>query len=188
MSQNRIIYQNWLVELGAEPEQIQKEGLTNLFSLEEMIEGNFDLSSEFQSERERAQLTELKEAVSTALKKLSEEEREFIIRFYFMGESYNDLSEKSHRSIHKLSALNKRATKKLQKYLAEFVQKRFGLVSPKNKDCPICQSEDCHQINDLIQQRDKTGTWRPLLKILREKYQLKIKSVQTVIGHEKYHI
>lgn len=187
MPQNRIIYQNWLVELGAEPKEIQKEGLLKLFSLEEMLEGKFDLADEFQFEEDRLRLTELKEAVSGALKKLSDEEREFIIRFYYMGESYVVLSEKTNRPLHKLAALNKKATRKLKKHLAVFVKQRFGITENLNKSCPICQSAYREEINRLIAGRDKTKTWRPLLKILREKYQLKIKTVQTVIGHEKYH-
>ena len=188
MSQNRIIYQNWLVELGAEPKELQKESLLKILSLEELLEGRFDLSPEYQTRTETLKLAELKEAVASALKKLSEEEQEFIIRFYYMGESYAELAELSNRSIHKLSALNKKAIKKLKKHMAVFVQKRFGIKEKNSLKCPICLSDNCADINRLIHNRDKTRTWRPLLKILREKYQLKIKSVQTVIGHEKYHI
>lgn len=188
MSQNRIIYQNWLVELGAEPKEIQKEGLLKIISLEELLEGRFDLSPEYQTRTETLKQAELKEAVASALKKLSEEEQEFIIRFYYMGESYATLAELSNRSIHKLSVLNKKAIKKLKKQLAVFVQKRFGIKEKNSPKCSICLCDNCAEINRLIQNRDKTKTWRPILKILREQYNLKFKSVQAVIGHEKYHI
>jgi hypothetical protein len=122
------------------------------------------------------------------LDKLDEQGREFITQFYFIGKTYREISEQSGHPIHKLEALHKRTLKKLKKELSSFVQDRFGIESRLDNKCPICRSSFLPQINRLITERNKTATWKPIIKTLRERYRLKITSPQVLVGHEKYHM
>jgi hypothetical protein len=77
--------------------------------------------------------------------------------------------------------------KKLEKHLAAFVKKRFGIANEVKRPCIICQSPRLAEINKLIEQRDKAATWKPVMKRLLEEFGIEIKSPQMLIGHEKYH-
>ena len=167
MSKRKVVYQNWIVELGFDPLII---GTLN----KEQI--NIDESEK------------IEKAVREALNELDEEEKELIVHYYFMGKTYTEISEKSNREIFKLSALHKRAVKKLRNKLSKFVEKYYGIKSETNADCQICNHSNNTEINRLIFERDKTKTWKPILKILREKYSINLKTPQLLIGHEKYHI
>ncbi|MFH2049866.1 MAG: sigma-70 family RNA polymerase sigma factor [bacterium] len=104
MSNSRVVYQNWIVDLGRDP---LKQGFQN---------------SAFEKPDEQ-----IKEAVSSALKKLNANEQEFIIQFYYMGKSYQEISTQTGRVIYKLEALHKRALKKLEARLQGFVSNRFDI-------------------------------------------------------------
>ena len=167
MPNNRIVYQNWIAELGFDPAQIKKF---------------FDTITDDSSPDDEIDLE-----VRRAIESLEEEEMEFVIRFYFMGQAYNEISEKSGRAVHKLEALHKRAIRKLKNRLKSIVKMRYGLKSKKGKDCPLCQSAYRAAINEIITNRNESSTWRPVLKEINEQFGLKIKSPQVLIGHKKYH-
>ncbi|MFH1372771.1 MAG: sigma-70 family RNA polymerase sigma factor [bacterium] len=192
MSGSRIVYQNWIAEIGIDPE-VLKTGRYQCDPLLEAISLDDPAASEISREevrrinREEPGQREIRSQVSRALEALNDEERELIVHFYLMGKSYRELSDRTGRSVHKLEALHKRAVKKLRKKLAGFVEQRFGVVAASHSDCPICNSPYAAEIDRLISNRDKTTTWKPLITTLREKYDLKIGSPQTLIGHEKYH-
>ncbi len=112
---------------------------------------------------------------------------EFIIRFYFMGQGYGEISEKSGRAVHKLEALHKRAIRKLKARLQTFVKKRYGLKSRKGGVCALCESPHRAAINEIITKRSQLMTWRPVLKEINKQFGLNIKSPQVLIGHQKYH-
>ena len=164
MSNSRIVYQNWIVDLGRDP---LEQGIQN-------------------SPCERPD-EQIKQAVSLALKKLNANEQEFIIQFYYMGKSYQEISSQTGRIIYKLEALHKRALKKLEARLQGFVSNRFDIKNRLKSDCPICNSEYANEIDNIIARRNPRDTWRPILKILNEKYGIKIRSPQSLIGHKKYH-
>jgi len=164
MSNSRIVYQNWIVDLGHDP-----------------MEQFFD-NSRINNPDER-----LEKVVSTALKRLSTNECEFIVQFYYMGKSYREIADQSGRVIYKLEAIHRRALKKLEAELRGFVSKRFNITKEKTHDCPICNSEYSDEINEIIAKRNPRDTWRPILKILKERFELHIRSPQTLIGHIKYH-
>lgn len=167
MTSSRVIYQNWIAEQGFDPNGIEK--------FFETVTGDFENSSEVDS------------AVRRALEKLEEEEMEFVIRFYFMGQAYGEISEKSGRAVHKLEALHKRAIRKLRNALKAFVNKRYGIKQKKNNCCPVCVSPHRQAIDEVITNNDKSSTWRPVINEIYEQFGLKIKSPQTLIGHMKYH-
>jgi len=170
MTNNRVIYQNWIVELGLDPVQIRK--------FFDTVTGAFQSDDEIDLE------------VRRAIESLGEEEMEFVIRFYFMGQGYNDISEKSGRAVYKLEALHKRAIRKLKSRLKSLVKRRYGLKtkSMKVKICPLCESAFRSAIDLIIANRNGEDTWRPILKEIYRQFGLKIKSPQVLIGHQKYHV
>ncbi|MDH3889883.1 MAG: hypothetical protein OEV49_02265 [candidate division Zixibacteria bacterium] len=169
MSGNRIVYQNWIVDLGRDPEtQCQAS----------------DSIDADQSDRRAEQICQ---TVDVALYRLDDEEREFIIRFHYMGESYRQISDKSGRPVHKLEALHKRSLKKLRRLLAPLADEVFGLRAGQEQACPVCNSKYLVQLNEIIRNRDRRQTWKPVLNLFRTKYNLTISSPQLLVGHEKYH-
>jgi hypothetical protein len=193
MSGNRVVYQNWIVEMGFNPARLRVAGNWDspFFESISFDEPSACAISNEESQRvieEREKTSEIRLRVREALKRLSMQEREFIAQFYFMGKSYREMSEQSGRPTHKLEALHKRAVKKLKKELSGFVRERFGVETGSDADCQICRSPHVAEINRLISQRDKTATWKPIIKTLCKEYGLKVSSPQILIGHEKYHI
>ncbi len=192
MSSSRIVYQNWIAEIGIDPERLrtnryQGDPLREAISLDDPAAGKISRDQARRVSEEEKSRREIRLQVRRALEALSDEERELIVHFYLMGKSYRELSDRTGRSVHKLEALHKRAVKKLRKELAGFVEQRFGIVTTSHSDCPICNSPYAAEIDRLIGNRDKTTTWKPLITTLREKYNLRVGSPQTLIGHEKYH-
>jgi hypothetical protein len=192
MSGNRVVYQNWIVEIGFDPAQTRAIGnwddpLLESISLDEPSACAISDEESRRVIEEREKASEIRSRVREALERLSVQEREFIAQFYFMGRSYREISEQSGRPIYKLEALHKRAVKKLKKELGGFVRERFGVETGSDADCLICRSPHVAEINRLISRRDKTTTWKPIIKTLRNKYGLKVSSPQMLIGHEKYH-
>ena len=104
-----------------------------------------------------------------------------------MGESYREISEKTGRAVYKLTALNNRAVKKLKNRLAVFVREKFDIKTQKTFNCPICNSKYREEIDNIIANRDKKATWKPVIKLIKERYDLTINTPQVLIGHAKYH-
>lgn len=192
MARKRIIFQNWIADLGFDPsdrsvgDPDSKKNWPEI-SIEDLPESSVQTGDTQASGRDETGSSELRRAVRVALDKLTEDEREFVCQFYFMGRSYREISEESARAVYSLEALHRRAMKKLEKHLAAFVKKRFGIANEVKRPCIICQSPRLAEINKLIEQRDKAATWKPVIKRLREEFGIEIKSPQLLIGHEKYH-
>ncbi len=176
MTSNRIVYQNWIVDLGRDPAQAP-EPLTP--------ERQFGAQGIDAPEVERR--NRIEEAVGAALGKLDDNECEFIERYYFMGQSFGEIAAMSGRLVHRLEALHRRAVRKLRKNLAPLVAEMFDLRTDSRPDCLICQSSERACIDRLIAERDRAGTWRPVMKQIRDDYGVRIRSPQILIGHEKYH-
>jgi hypothetical protein len=149
------------------------------------LDGYWLVPSEQAEQRRRRK--RIKQAVRAALEELTDDEREFIQRFYYSGETYQFISDRSGRSIHKLESLHSRAIKKLRKLLAPLAQELFGIRSDPAPDCVICDSPHRYQIDKIIRVRDRQQTWRPVLREIRDRFGVHIKSPQTLIGHERYH-
>lgn len=192
MASKRIVYQNWIVDLGRDPDcPVDPDDYSGEVPEFVPLDG---LSTEDVSDRSAggvdsavSSTDDVRKAVEVALEQLSDEEREFVVRFYIMGESYRQMSEKTNQAIYKLEATNKRVVRRLKALLGGFVKQRFGLAQSQSLGCPICESIHRKEIDDLIARRDPASTWRPIMQTLREKYQIKIHSPQRLIGHEKYH-
>lgn len=174
MAGKRTIYQNWIVEIGREPrvppiDWADFSGLTD--------------RSNSPAKPDR----QLEEEVRAAIELLNAEEREFIIRFHFMGQGYKEISELSGRAIYKLASIHKRAIKKLRLSLAGFVGDRYGLKLRKIANCPICESDKRDRIEQILATKTEESTWRPIIRKLRHEFDIVITTPQQLIGHVKYH-
>jgi len=166
MSNARILFQNWIVDLGFDPGHKRI-----ILDTDNIIIPN------------RRIIT----AVRLALKKMSNNEREFIERYYFKGESYVKIGQALRWIPYRVEALHRRAVKKLRKHLAPFVKREFGIEIDTNYECPICNSPLKDEINRLFKAKKPEETWKKIIKILKEKYKITIKTPQILIGHQKYH-
>lgn len=162
----RIIYQNWIVELGRDPETSPTGGPVG---------------------SESPRLGAIREAVAAALDRLSETEREFITRFYFMGQSYRELSEATGRPDFRFEGMHRRATRRLRALLGPFVREQFGLEVEQQPDCPICSSPQRREVDRLIAAKTARMTWRPIIRQLPLKYGISIATPHVLISHARYH-
>ena len=158
----KVIYQNWMVDIARN--------------------GGFS-DNTINSETAEKIILE----VRRALKKLMPAEREFIERFYFGGESYPEIAEKMGRRPSRIEGLHNRAVNRLKKELVGFVRRQFGIKIKLTDKCPICNSPHRDEIDLLINDKKHAETWKQVIRILKSKYNIIIKTPQILIGHQKYH-
>jgi len=178
---SKLVYQDWIVALAAltpKGEKWRHEWLTAGKDCD--IENIHSPQSE-----KRSRLIE--KAVRKALAELTSDEQEILELFYFMGESYRSISERSGREVSKLDSLCNRALKKLRKRLTQFAEDTFGISSQQFSNCPLCQSPRRREIDILIHNKPSDSTWREIIKELRADFGIVIRAPQILIGHEKYH-
>jgi hypothetical protein len=180
MSQRRLIYRNWIADLGRDPDEAPPAETC----AESDSEGP---AIAWVTGDEGSRSQHVSAAVEEALAGLSEDEREFIERFYYMGQTYVQISEQSGRAVHKLATLHRRATAKLKRRLAPLVAELYGVTKAAGHDCPICRSAERESIDRIIRSKPEPEPWGPTLCRLRETYGLTIKSPQAIIGHLRYH-
>ena len=178
MPSSRIVYQNWIADLGRDPSTSINSDSSGCFAGD-------DRESDRSTVPDR--LEYLQRSVRSALAALSEDERELIEQIHFMGRSCADIAARTGRSEHRLDALHGRALRKLRRQLTPLVCELFNIVPSKARACPICQSPQRQAIDLLIKERDRNRTWRPVMKRIEAETGLRIATPQTLIGHEKYH-
>jgi hypothetical protein len=127
-------------------------------------------------------------AVRKALSQLTPLEREFIERYYFSGETPSEIARALDRKLCRLAGIRRRGIAKLKKYLAPFVRREFGLKMARTRNCPICRSPFRAEIDGLIKAKGNSETWKPMMKVIRSRYKVKIGTPQVLISHQKYHI
>jgi hypothetical protein len=186
MRNNRIIFCNWIAESGRgqrEPEQPNQGAFS---SLDELAEEELERQAIPTGSDNRRKM--ICEQVASAVRLLDDDEREFVARFYHMGESYREISEKSGRQIYSLEAIHKRALKKLRRSLVGLVEREFGYAAPNRKrPCLVCDSGHRHEIDELIASRPPDATWRMVVRAIAQRYDIRIVTPQVLIGHQKYH-
>ncbi len=170
MSTSRLIYHNWIAEHGPDPGR-------NAWT-------TGPVESNITSDR---QLEELREIVKQAVESLDEQERFLVFRYYYLGQSFGEMSLLSGRALYRLAALHRRALRKLRRHLAGFVKARYDLTSQIHCTCPVCQSPHRKEIEAILRSRDRRRSWKPVLELLNERFDLTISTPQVLIGHEKYH-
>ncbi len=188
MGRGRIIYQDWIVELGREPSEIARES-----SLWNNVSGHLDRAFagldglRVSSSVDTARVVRIKEAVNRALESLDEEEQEFVVRFYYMGQSYSELAELSGRPVHKLETMHRQVIRRLRNQLAALVDDGCSSSREEVCRCPICSSPRRREIDELIRARNPQETWRRIMRNLKREFEIDIKSPNTLAVHEKYH-
>lgn len=175
MSKRRLIYNNWIAETGAAGRSARA------WSRPDDLSGD-NLPEDIQRRRE------LEDAVRRAVESLPPDNRELIIRYYFMGESLGHISEVSGRRKSKLVALLRRTHRMLKKRLIGPLGKGCRIPHNPAETCPVCRCADRAEINLLIKNRDPARTWRPVMAALRQRYGLQVRAPQVLISHEKYHL
>ena len=126
--------------------------------------------------------------VSRALHRLSGPAREIVERYYYMGQSYQEISRDLYMTIGIVERKHKYALLKLAKYLAPFVEKSFGISSIPETNCIICNSPFRAEIERLIDSKPASQTWKAVLRKLKNHYQLDVKGPQIIMSHLKYHL
>lgn len=189
MNSKRIVYQDWIVGLGHEPGNTAV-GMA-VFPAERLFESIESLAENLiGSERDHldnSRKERIIEAVSKAVCQLAETEREFVVLYYVMGRSCPEIADDSGRAMHKLEALHVRVVKQLRALLADFVSEEFGIEVDRTNACPICNSPFREEIDQLLSLKKEDETWRESIRVIKESYQIRIKTPQTLIGHIKFH-
>jgi len=126
--------------------------------------------------------------VREAVERLSPLERQFVEYFYFEDKSYREISVIFNKSIHRLERIHHRALGKLKMLLSDYVKTRFKLNLPEQTGCIICKSPFRQELDKLIRAKKDKETYKSLIRIFKEKYGLKIKTPQMIIGHKKKHM
>lgn len=169
----RIRYLNRVVELCGRLDQ----------EIEQRILGGCSQSKE-RSAREELIGGEVRKAVQ----KLSPTERMFVELFYFEFRSYREIAGIMKKKTYKLERLHQRALGKLRIVLSDFVKEQFKFELPQKTDCLICNSRFREELDELIRSKKDEETYARLIKTFRQNYGIKVKTPQTIIGHERKHM
>ncbi len=161
----RIRFLSWAIELFG-------------YSNEELLENKANHKSEEVINR----------VVRKAVEKLTPEERVFIEQYYFEFKSYREIAEILKKKVYKLERIHRRALDKLRILLADFVKTRFKLEVPQKTDCVICRSPFHTELDELIKNKKKEDTYIPLIRTIKQKYGIAIKTPQVIIGHQRKHM
>jgi hypothetical protein len=165
MGQARIVYQDWIVALGHDP----------------------DISWQEAAALRQPYNIEVIKAVNRALEQLDPEEAALIRLFYMQGVSYREISLMTGRDIYRLAAQNVAALKKLKALLSGFVKNRFTIKSPSGLKCPLCDHPRRPDIDRLLRSKTDAETWKRIYQVLRDDFDLRVFPARKLIGHLKYH-
>ncbi len=166
MSRERIVYQNWIVELGRDP--------TTTWDEQSRSPDGYNLK--------------IINAVNRALSLLDEDEVSFIRAFYIQGLTCRQISVETERAIYKLESLHRGALKKLRKSLHHLLGEKYHIPEPDNHICPLCAHPRSDEINRLLKSKTDQETWKPIIRILRRRYGIVLSTTQILVGHHKYHM
>ena len=167
MGTPRIIYQNWIVENGADPRKVR---------------------CVFPQDDRNIPNAEIIKAVRGALKKLPPLQKELVERFYFEGSTIEEISNALDLSVRDVEAFLRDAVRSLKRSLNGFVEKKFGIIAAKVASCPLCASPFREEIDRLIVAHKPRETWSKIIKTLRIEYGIHIIAPQILKSHKKYHI
>jgi hypothetical protein len=137
----------------------------------------------------RSEDKELEDKVREAVGKLSPLEKGFIQNFYFEFKTYSEIAELLNKKIYKLDRIHRQALGKLKIILKGYVQKRFKIdCSEAETFCPICNHPQKEKIDEIMKSKGEEETWKRIIKVLKEKFGLEIKTPQVLISHKNKHM
>ncbi len=152
----------------------------------ELYEYSDEDIAESKINREREKI--IGKEVRKAVEKLSNEERQFIEKFYFEFRSYREIAGIFKKRIYKLERIHRRALDKLRILLADFVKNRFKLEVTRETDCVICNHPFRPKLDRLIRRKKKDETYARLIRTFKQKYGIEITTPQVIIGHQRKHM
>ncbi|MCJ7507959.1 MAG: sigma-70 family RNA polymerase sigma factor [candidate division Zixibacteria bacterium] len=133
--------------------------------------------------------SELRSKVRKAVEKLPPLEKKFIQSFYFEFKTYAEIAKILNKKIYKLDRIHRQALSKLKIILKDYVQNRFKIdCADREMSCPICSHPQKEKMDEVIESKTKSETWKRIIKILREEFGLMIKTPQVLISHKSKHI
>ena len=177
MGWRRIRFQDWLVELGYDPDRDGKRGNNQ----------SGELSSEYECSDDPKLKELIEESVRNALRRLSSNEREIVERVHYMGQTYRQISRSSGREISRLESLHRRAVRRLRRELGPLVKQLYGIETANSPRCVICRSPLRSEIDEILEHHDQKRGWRTIMRRIESEYGIKVRSAQTLVGHRKYH-
>lgn len=191
MKKRRFVYQDWIVQLGRDPDVLPDPGLAEaglgVADIVSMSDPRAAAIDSAEADRVGRASDEVVEAVERALGVLTKQEQEFVRQYYYRGLGFREMGELTGRDVNRLKSEHKRIQRRLRQLLGGLVRRRYGIAVERVKACPVCDYVGRETVDRLIAEKGPGQTWGPLLCLLRKEFGLRIGSAQTLIGHQKYH-
>ena len=124
-------------------------------------------------------------AVRLALEELDFKEKEIVIRYYFMGDSYKTIAGFLKIPPGSVRAIRIKSVEKLKLILEPFVKQRYGLNISAISTCPLCCDS---RLDEIILQCAPYGPWAPVMQASKRLKIDSIKTVSSIINHYKNHL
>jgi hypothetical protein len=125
-------------------------------------------------------------AVREAMSKLREDERRVVEQHHFESQTFSQIARESGKSQTSVANLHDRALRSLRKRLMSFARDNYGIATVK-RDCPLCNSPQRAQIDELIATKQQSETNKRIIQTLKRDFGIIVVSPQTIVGHCKYH-
>lgn len=180
MARNRVSFEDWISALCALPERAR-----------ERERDWVPLSETDRKEREEREekADKISREVRRAMELLDKGERESVELYYFMGESLENITIRLRVSKRQVEKNLRVGTLKMKRILYQFVRESFQLMhAPSQAKCLICASSDRDIAESIIKSKKAEEPWRRVIRELREKLGIEIRTPQSLIGHVKYHL
>jgi actin-related protein len=88
----------------------------------------------------------------------------------------------------RLERIHNSALEKLKFSLKEFVSQRYKIkIFPEGK-CLICSHPEREKLDELIKTKKEEETWKKILRLFKEEFNLEVKTPQILINHQKKHM
>ncbi len=125
-------------------------------------------------------------AVRQALRQLPRRERRLITLHHFQGDSLAEAAAKLQEDSERIKIVYRRGMRRLQILLSGFVADEFGIKSRAN-NCVICASAQRAEIEEILSRRSEHEGYAKVIAEVAERFAVRLKSPQTIVGHLKYH-
>ncbi|MCH9031495.1 MAG: hypothetical protein IIB00_04465 [candidate division Zixibacteria bacterium] len=180
MARNRVSFEDWISALCVSPERERSRD-------RDWVPDSKTDKREREATEERAD--KISREVRRAMELLDSGERESIELYYFMGESLENIPVRLSVSKRQVEKNLRVGTLKMKRILYQFVRESFQLKNaPSQPNCLICASSDRNMAEKIIKSKKPEEPWRRIIRELREKLGIEIRTPQTLIGHVRYHL
>lgn len=126
------------------------------------------------------------QAVQTAVASLPRGEQAIIRSFFFDGLTMPQIADDLGIGLQTAMNLYTRALRQMRKQLKSFAISEFNLPG-RESACVICSSPHRNEIEKILAGHIPGQPYRDCIRSIRQRFNLTIVSVMTIIGHRKYH-